>query len=76
MRSLHRTEALRGGPPSCTTRSACRTPTSGTDGHDLPVFATGSPSYGEVLGCLHVVLDEEWQHHRDAARDLDALSRG
>jgi len=27
-----------------------------------------------VLGCLHVVLNEEWQHHRYAVRDLDALA--
>lgn len=26
-----------------------------------------------VLSCLHVVLDEEWEHHRYAVRDLDAL---
>ena len=27
-----------------------------------------------VRDCLHVVLVEEWQHHRYAVRDLDALS--
>ena len=27
-----------------------------------------------VLGCLHVVLKEEWQHHRYAVRDLAVLS--
>ncbi|MBC9735160.1 DinB family protein [Nocardioides marmotae] len=26
-----------------------------------------------TLHCLHVVLTEEWQHHRYAVRDLDAL---
>ncbi|WP_238009107.1 DinB family protein [Dactylosporangium sp. AC04546] len=25
-----------------------------------------------VLSCLHVILDEEWEHHRYAVRDLDA----
>jgi hypothetical protein len=26
-----------------------------------------------VLSCLHVILEEEWEHHRYAVRDLDAL---
>lgn len=26
-----------------------------------------------VLACLHVILDEEWQHHRYAVRDLAQL---
>ena len=26
-----------------------------------------------VLSCLHVVLEEEWEHHRFAVRDLDAI---
>src|SRR6476661_8316928 len=26
-----------------------------------------------VLACLHVILDEEWEHHRYALRDLDAI---
>jgi DinB superfamily/Pentapeptide repeats (8 copies) len=36
--------------------------------------APGHPS-GEhsVLQCLHVLLNEEWEHHRYAERDLDAL---
>jgi hypothetical protein len=29
-----------------------------------------------VLQCLHVILNEEWQHHRYATRDLDLLSVG
>jgi uncharacterized protein YjbI with pentapeptide repeats len=86
-----------------------------TDGHDMSVFATGTPPYGEVLqaradrvaqvgdflatvtpsdlsgarpnpwnpdhektvlGCVHVILREEWEHHRYAVRDLDALAAG
>lgn len=27
-----------------------------------------------VLTCLHVILQEEWEHHRYAARDLDILA--
>lgn len=27
-----------------------------------------------VLSCLHTILEEEWEHHRYAVRDLDALS--
>jgi hypothetical protein len=26
-----------------------------------------------VLSCLHTVLEEEWEHHRYAVRDLDAI---
>jgi uncharacterized protein YjbI with pentapeptide repeats len=32
------------------------------------------PDYQETtLSCLHVVLEEEWEHHRYAVRDLDAI---
>ena len=27
-----------------------------------------------VLDCLHVVMDEEWNHHQYAARDLAILT--
>ena len=27
-----------------------------------------------VLSCLHVILDEEWEHHRFAGRDLDTIA--
>ena len=82
------------------------------DGIDMSVFATGTPSYDEVLEaragrvamvrdflaavtaeqlaeerrnphdpaypetvltCLHTILEEEWEHHRYAVRDLDAV---
>jgi hypothetical protein len=26
-----------------------------------------------ILSCLHVILNEEWEHHRFAVRDLDAI---
>jgi hypothetical protein len=29
-----------------------------------------------VRACLHVMLDEEWEHHRYAVRDLDAIAAG
>lgn len=29
-----------------------------------------------VLRCLHVILGEEWEHHRFAVRDLDAIAGG
>jgi hypothetical protein len=33
-----------------------------------------APEHREpTLGCLHVILDEEWEHHRYAVRDLDAI---
>ncbi len=32
------------------------------------------PEYPEtVLSCVHVILNEEWEHHRFAVRDLDAI---
>ena len=32
------------------------------------------PEYPETtLSCLHVILEEEWEHHRYAVRDLDAI---
>ncbi len=34
-----------------------------------------NPDHAEtVLKCLHVILEEGWEHHRYAVRDLDALS--
>jgi hypothetical protein len=33
-----------------------------------------SPEHPETtLSCLHVILEEEWEHHRYAVRDLDAI---
>ena len=34
------------------------------------------PSGHDVLACLHVVMDEEWNHHQYATRDLAALTAG
>jgi hypothetical protein len=35
------------------------------------------PAYPETtLSCLHVILEEEWEHHRYAVRDLDAQASG
>lgn len=84
-----------------------------SDGGDLSVFHTATPSYAEVLqaragrvamvrefvaavtadelaeprpnpwapahpetvlSCLHTILDEEWEHHRFAVRDLDQIA--
>jgi hypothetical protein len=34
-----------------------------------------SPEYPEtVLSCLHTILEEEWEHHRYAVRDLDVIA--
>jgi hypothetical protein len=83
-----------------------------TDGGDMSIFTTVTPSYAEVLevragrvamvrdflatitseelgetrtnpwdpeyqqtvlSCLHVILKEEWDHHRYAVRDLEAI---
>jgi len=33
-----------------------------------------APDYPQsTLSCLHVILEEEWEHHRYAIRDLDAI---
>jgi hypothetical protein len=33
-----------------------------------------APEYPETtLSCLHTILEEEWEHHRYAVRDLDAM---
>ena len=35
------------------------------------------PEHGEsVRSCLHTILEEEWEHHRYAVRDLDAIEAG
>lgn len=35
------------------------------------------PAHQEtVLSCLHTILEEEWEHHRYAVRDLDAIEAG
>jgi hypothetical protein len=34
------------------------------------------PSKHTVIDCLHVVMDEEWNHHQYAIRDLAVLSAG
>jgi uncharacterized protein YjbI with pentapeptide repeats len=86
-----------------------------TDGHDMSVFTSATPSYAAVLevragrvalvrdflgtvttdglattrtnpwdpeyqettlSCLHVILEEEWEHLRFAVRDLDAIESG
>lgn len=34
-----------------------------------------APDYEEtVLSCLRTILEEEWEHHRYAVRDLDMIS--
>ena len=34
-----------------------------------------APQYPETtLSCLHVILEEEWEHLRYALRDLDAIA--
>jgi hypothetical protein len=36
-----------------------------------------NPEHPETIrSCLHVILNEEWEHHRYAARDLDTISSG
>jgi hypothetical protein len=40
----------------------------------VPPDAPGHPnSEHTVLACLHVILNEEWEHHRYAVRDLEVL---
>ena len=40
----------------------------------MPRQGPWNPEHPETtLSCLHVVLKEEWEHHRYAVRDLDAI---
>jgi uncharacterized damage-inducible protein DinB len=40
----------------------------------VPPAAPGHPNRPHsVLECLHVILNEEWEHHRYAVRDLESL---
>ena len=40
----------------------------------IPPAAPGHPSKPHsVLECLHVILNEEWEHNQYAARDLASL---
>ena len=42
----------------------------------FPPDSPGHPGKDHtVLQCLHVVLKEEWQHHRYAVRDLEVLEK-
>ena len=42
----------------------------------VPPNALGHPTRPHsVLHCLHVILNEEYEHHRYAVRDLDVLTR-
>jgi hypothetical protein len=42
----------------------------------VPPDSPGHPRKDHtVLQCLHVVLKEEWQHHRYAVRDLGVLEQ-
>ncbi len=43
----------------------------------VPPATPGHPDQPHsVLACLHVILDEEWEHHRYAVRDLAAIEAG
>lgn len=43
----------------------------------IPPDAPGHPTEAHsVLECLHVILEEEWEHSRYANRDLDVLESG
>ena len=40
----------------------------------FPPDAPGNPNREyTVLACLYVILNEEWEHHRYAVRDLEVL---
>ena len=42
----------------------------------IPPDSPGHPRKDHtVLQCLHVILKEEWQHHRYAVRDLEVLEK-
>ena len=42
---------------------------------DVPRKNPHAPDHPETTrSCLHVILEEEWEHHRFAVRDLDAIA--
>jgi hypothetical protein len=42
----------------------------------VPPSSPGHPTHGHtVRACLHVILNEEWEHNCYASRDLDILAR-
>ncbi len=44
---------------------------------DVPRQNPWAPSRPETTrSCLHVILEEHWEHHRFAVRDLDAIEAG
>ncbi|MDT0164112.1 DinB family protein [Actinotalea sp. AC32] len=44
---------------------------------DVPRVNPWAPEHPETTrSCLHVILEEEWEHHRFAVRDLDIIDRG
>ncbi len=54
---------------STVTTEELEAPAPVPDGPGWPPYARGR----SVLGCLHVVLNEEWAHHGFCLRDLDLL---
>jgi hypothetical protein len=51
-------------------------PTEELERNCIPPDSPGHPRKDHtVLQCLHVILKEEWQHHRYAVRDLEVLER-
>ena len=48
-----------------------------SDELDVPRQNPWRPAVPETTrSCLHVILEEEWEHHRFAVRDLDAIEGG
>ncbi len=50
---------------------------AGVTAEELKVTRTNpwAPGHQETtLSCLHVILEEEWEHHRYAVRDLESLT--
>ena len=42
---------------------------------DAPRTNPHAPEHPEtVRSCVHVILEEEWEHHRFAVRDLDTIA--
>ena len=59
------------GSPWCATSSP---PSPPTELAAIAARTRAHPQYPETtLSCLHVILEEEWEHHRYAVRDLDAI---
>jgi hypothetical protein len=73
--SLDEVLAVRRGRMDAVKETIAATTSEDLDRICVPPDGPGHPQEPHsVLSCLHVILDEEWEHNRYANRDLDILA--